>query len=101
MKQKHRLVRASVVVLIIATLAACAQEAATPTQETAPTETLPEESPIPVEETEEVAEVGQVSGATPAPRIDEHCADCHTDVERLKALATEAEPGEGLSSGEG
>jgi len=38
---------------------------------------------------------------TPVPQTDQYCLDCHTDVEDLKALATEAEPAEAVSSGEG
>ena len=38
---------------------------------------------------------------TPEPEIDEACVDCHADQSLLQALATEAEPEESHSSGEG
>jgi len=38
---------------------------------------------------------------TPVPQTDQYCFDCHTDVEDLKELATEAEPAAAISSGEG
>jgi hypothetical protein len=38
---------------------------------------------------------------TPVPQTDENCLGCHADVEDLKVLATEAEPAEAVSSGEG
>ena len=38
---------------------------------------------------------------TPVPQPDEHCLNCHTDAEDLKALAKEEAPAEVLSSGEG
>lgn len=38
---------------------------------------------------------------TAAPETDEHCIACHSNQELLTALATEAEPEESHSSGEG
>lgn len=38
---------------------------------------------------------------TPVPQTDQNCLDCHTDVQTLQELATEAEPSEAPSSGEG
>lgn len=50
----------------------------------------------------QVAEVTptEPTEAASAPK-DEHCIDCHTDQDLLMSLATEAEPEESLSSGEG
>lgn len=38
---------------------------------------------------------------TAAPETDEHCIACHSNQELLTALATEAEPAESHSTGEG
>ncbi|GAB4482297.1 MAG: hypothetical protein Kow00124_31030 [Anaerolineae bacterium] len=57
-------------------------EAGAPTAVPAPTETS---VPTPTEEPEEVSA----------------CVACHMDAELLKTLATEAEPTESLSTGEG
>jgi hypothetical protein len=66
--------------LLLADRAVARQPTATPVAEAAPTRTA------------------QVS---PTPETDENCLSCHTDVELLRALATEAEPDESHSSGEG
>jgi hypothetical protein len=54
-----------------------------------------------VEPTEAEAGPTATIQLTPEPEIDEACVDCHADASILQALATEAEPEESISSGEG
>ena len=54
-----------------------------------------------VEPTEDEAGPTATIQLTPQPEIDEACVDCHADQSLLQALATEAEPEESHSSGEG
>jgi hypothetical protein len=51
----------------------------------------------------EAAEATQTElpAPSPTPETDENCVNCHSNQELLQALATEAEPEESLSSGEG
>jgi hypothetical protein len=57
-------------------------------------------TPVEIEFASE-AQVTATPHLTPTPQNDENCVACHTNQEELQALATEPEPEENLSSGEG
>lgn len=87
--------------MVLGMLAACAPEAegadiSSLLSDTDTTPTTPEQPTA-----TEAAEVAPTDTPEATPTQDEHCIDCHTDQEILMSLATEAETGESLSSGEG
>lgn len=84
--------------MVLGMLAACAPEAegADISSLLSDTDTTPEQPTA-----TEAAEVAPTDTPEATPTQDEHCIDCHTDQEILMSLATEAETGESLSSGEG
>lgn len=91
------------IILVLIALTACASE---PEVLEIVDEIIAEVPPT-VEPTSTVAPTETEAGPTatiqltPEPELDEACVDCHADQSLLQALATEAEPEEAPSSGEG
>jgi hypothetical protein len=96
LRQKRHAALAVNLLITSGVLAACSQGGATPIpqQELPPNTDVTEEVPVVVVEE-------PVEDTPPLPETDQNCLDCHTDEEVLKELATEAEPAETPSSGEG
>jgi uncharacterized lipoprotein YajG len=105
MLESHvKILHKSILLIVLALIAftACASEP----EVLEIVESIAEEPPMveptsTVEPTEVEAGPTPTIQLTPEPEIDEACVDCHADQSLLQALATEAEPEESLSSGEG
>lgn len=82
-------------------LVACGGQATPPQDEAPQTAIETVEQAPPTVEPEAVAEEAAPPAEPAEQDVDENCLNCHTDEEVLKDLATEAEPDEALSSGEG
>lgn len=94
-----RVIIGAIIILGLLTACGAEPEGALDLDELLDSGNVPAEQPVATE----VAEVvpTEVPRATTVPVRDENCIDCHTDAAILMDLATEAEPEEAHSSGEG